>query len=91
MKLKENNGICWVCLRFLFENQSPAHVYYRWKLFTILQVSLKGIIKSKKLYFYPPTCGKTIEYLIFTRVTPRISGERRSFACLKMGRYGDHL
>uniref|UniRef100_A0A3P9HS81 U2 snRNP-associated SURP motif-containing protein n=1 Tax=Oryzias latipes TaxID=8090 RepID=A0A3P9HS81_ORYLA len=23
--------------RFLFENQSPAHVYYRWKLFTILQ------------------------------------------------------
>lgn len=25
--------------RFLFENQSPAHVYYRWKLFTILQVS----------------------------------------------------
>lgn len=25
--------------RFLFENQSPAHVYYRWKLYTILQVS----------------------------------------------------
>ena len=24
--------------RFLFENQSPAHVYYRWKLFSILQV-----------------------------------------------------
>ncbi|KAJ8309756.1 hypothetical protein KUTeg_011621 [Tegillarca granosa] len=23
--------------RFLFDNQSPAHVYYRWKLFTILQ------------------------------------------------------
>ncbi|XP_069474361.1 U2 snRNP-associated SURP motif-containing protein isoform X3 [Ambystoma mexicanum] len=23
--------------RFLFENQTPAHVYYRWKLFTILQ------------------------------------------------------
>ncbi|XP_064638246.1 U2 snRNP-associated SURP motif-containing protein-like isoform X2 [Lineus longissimus] len=23
--------------RFLFENMSPAHVYYRWKLFTILQ------------------------------------------------------
>ncbi|KAJ1111316.1 hypothetical protein NDU88_008652 [Pleurodeles waltl] len=22
---------------FLFENQTPAHVYYRWKLFTILQ------------------------------------------------------
>jgi len=23
--------------RFLFDNQSPAHVYYRWKLFSILQ------------------------------------------------------
>lgn len=28
-----------VC-RFLFENQSPAHVYYRWKLYSILQVSI---------------------------------------------------
>ena len=24
--------------RFLFDNQSPAHIYYRWKLFSILQV-----------------------------------------------------
>lgn len=23
--------------RFLFENQSPAHIYYRWKLFSMLQ------------------------------------------------------
>jgi len=23
--------------RFLFENQSPAHIYYRWKLFSLLQ------------------------------------------------------
>ncbi|PIO27077.1 hypothetical protein AB205_0057140 [Aquarana catesbeiana] len=23
--------------RFLFENQTPAHVYYRWKLYSILQ------------------------------------------------------
>lgn len=27
----------WILLRFLFENQSPAHIYYRWKLFSILQ------------------------------------------------------
>ena len=27
------------CFRFLFENQSPAHIYYRWKLFSLLQVS----------------------------------------------------
>ncbi|KAK2538321.1 U2surp [Columba guinea] len=25
--------------RFLFENQTPAHVYYRWKLYSILQAS----------------------------------------------------
>ena len=24
--------------RFLFDNQSPAHVYYRWRLFSVLQV-----------------------------------------------------
>jgi hypothetical protein len=24
-------------IRFLFENRSPAHIYYRWKLFSILQ------------------------------------------------------
>lgn len=27
--------------RFLFDNRSPAHVYYRWKLFSILQVCRK--------------------------------------------------
>ncbi|XP_021941946.1 U2 snRNP-associated SURP motif-containing protein [Zootermopsis nevadensis] len=27
--------------RFLFENQSPAHVYYRWKLFSLLQGDLQ--------------------------------------------------
>jgi len=27
--------------RFLFDNQSPAHIYYRWKLFSILQVFVK--------------------------------------------------
>ena len=25
-------------IRFLFDNQSPEHIYYRWKLFSILQV-----------------------------------------------------
>lgn len=32
-----NREISNPCYRFLFENQSPAHVYYRWKLFSILQ------------------------------------------------------
>ncbi|XP_071838285.1 U2 snRNP-associated SURP motif-containing protein-like [Apostichopus japonicus] len=26
-----------IMFRFLFDNQSPAHVYYRWKLFSLLQ------------------------------------------------------
>ena len=26
-----------ITTRFLFENRSPAHIYYRWKLFSILQ------------------------------------------------------
>lgn len=30
--------LCFFSSRFLFENQSPAHVYYRWKLYSILQV-----------------------------------------------------
>ncbi|KAA0202237.1 hypothetical protein HAZT_HAZT006479 [Hyalella azteca] len=32
-----NREISNPCYRFLFENQGPAHVYYRWKLFSILQ------------------------------------------------------
>jgi len=33
-----------VLFRFLFENQSPAHVYYRWKLFSILEVCGVGTV-----------------------------------------------
>lgn len=36
LRLDANSSFC--PHRFLFENQSPAHVYYRWKLYTILQV-----------------------------------------------------
>lgn len=28
--------------RFLFENESPAHIYYRWKLFSLLQGDTPG-------------------------------------------------
>lgn len=31
-----NNNIFYT-FRFLFENYSPAHTYYRWKLYSILQ------------------------------------------------------
>ena len=34
----DHAGLCFC--RFLFDNQSPAHIYYRWKLFSILQVQV---------------------------------------------------
>ncbi|XP_007890453.1 U2 snRNP-associated SURP motif-containing protein isoform X1 [Callorhinchus milii] len=38
--------------RFLFENKTPAHVYYRWKLFSILQGD-------------SPTKWRTVDFRIF--------------------------
>uniref|UniRef100_A0A7N6BAH7 U2 snRNP-associated SURP motif-containing protein n=1 Tax=Anabas testudineus TaxID=64144 RepID=A0A7N6BAH7_ANATE len=48
--------------RFLFENQSPAHVYYRWKLYSILQGEAPGkwrtddfrMFKNGSLWRPPP-------------------------------------
>lgn len=38
------------CFRFLFDNKSQDHVYYRWKLFSILQVCFKAVfLKSCNL------------------------------------------
>ncbi|XP_038050336.1 U2 snRNP-associated SURP motif-containing protein-like isoform X2 [Patiria miniata] len=33
--------------RFLFENQSPSHIYYRWKLYSILQGNTIGKWRSE--------------------------------------------
>lgn len=38
-----SNLLTLYCLRFLFDNKSQDHVYYRWKLFSILQVCLHNI------------------------------------------------
>ena len=38
--------------RFLFDNQSPAHTYYRWKLYSILQVKL-SLINICHKHFLP--------------------------------------
>jgi len=35
MNREINNRI----FRFLFDNQSPEHIYYRWRLYSLLQVS----------------------------------------------------
>ena len=36
MNREINNRI----FRFLFDNQSPEHVYYRWRLYSLLQVTI---------------------------------------------------
>ncbi|XP_032887791.1 U2 snRNP-associated SURP motif-containing protein isoform X1 [Amblyraja radiata] len=47
-----NREISNLMFRFLFENQSPAHVYYRWKLYSILQGD-------------SPTRWRTIDFRMF--------------------------
>ena len=42
------------CCRFLFDNQSAAHTYYRWKLFSILQVTSNHVSTSHRY------TGKTV-------------------------------
>lgn len=75
-----------IFFRFLFENQSPAHVYYRWKLFTILQVT-KKINKEK------PFGSVFFSYLMcvfFIRGNRQPNGEQMTLGCLKMALSGVH-
>lgn len=51
--------------RFLFDNQSPEHIYYRWKLFSILQGDSPTKWKTVKFKMFvggsiwkPPQCHK---------------------------------
>ncbi|TSP36066.1 U2 snRNP-associated SURP motif-containing protein [Bagarius yarrelli] len=38
--------------RFLFDNKSQEHVYYRWKLFSILQVHTHTHTHTQRVYFF---------------------------------------
>lgn len=38
--------------RFLFENESPAHIYYRWKLFSLLQGDTVSEWKQKEFRMF---------------------------------------
>lgn len=38
--------------RFLFENSSPAHIYYRWKLFSLLQGDTKNEWKENEFRMF---------------------------------------
>ncbi|XP_068686027.1 U2 snRNP-associated SURP motif-containing protein-like [Montipora foliosa] len=51
--------------RFLFDNQSPEHIYYRWKLFSILQGDSPTKWRTEKFKMFeggsmwkPPQCHK---------------------------------
>uniref|UniRef100_A0A182PBB9 U2 snRNP-associated SURP motif-containing protein n=1 Tax=Anopheles epiroticus TaxID=199890 RepID=A0A182PBB9_9DIPT len=38
--------------KFLFENESPAHIYYRWKLFSLLQGDTPGDWRTKEFRMF---------------------------------------
>lgn len=86
--------------RFLFENQSPAHVYYRWKLYSILQVWFlcckfhwySSDIKEKCIMFWdhsPAVLILTVNDLL--RVKHQSNGKRRTLGCLRMAPCGVRL
>lgn len=52
------NFLILFCLRFLFDNKSQDHVYYRWKLFSILQVICTFILKKVKFAVSSPLTRK---------------------------------
>lgn len=45
--------------RFLFENQSPAHIYYRWKLYSILHGDSQKEWKNKEFRMFRGMTGYT--------------------------------
>lgn len=78
--------------RFLFENQSPEHVYYRWRLFSILQGDNKDSWRPEPFkmfkggsYWQPPvrnlfTQGMSDEYVEYSdedEDDPRSASRRR--------------
>lgn len=42
--------------RFLFENESPAHIYYRWKLFSLLQGDTPTEWRQKEFRMFRRMC-----------------------------------
>ncbi|XP_046851921.1 U2 snRNP-associated SURP motif-containing protein-like [Xenia sp. Carnegie-2017] len=68
--------------RFLFDNQSPEHIYYRWKLFSILQGDSQTKWKTKEFRMFkngsvwrPPNCtsyiGEEVEETVVETVVEK--------------------
>lgn len=46
--------------RFLFENRSPAHIYYRWKLFSVLQGEPGNKWRTEDFRMFKGTAGRIV-------------------------------
>lgn len=53
------NNECIVFNSFLFDNESPAHIYYRWKLFSLLQGDTPSEWKEKEFRMFLGKISKT--------------------------------
>lgn len=77
--------------RFLFENQTPAHVYYRWKLYSILQASrILVTIHNFKHNEIKEHQNKNIFGVFFCREMLQPSGGQKISVCSKMDHFGGH-
>lgn len=47
-----NRGINNPAFRFLFDNSSPAHIYYRWRLFSVLQGEQHNVWRTKEFQMF---------------------------------------
>ena len=56
--------------RFLFDNQCPAHIYYRWKLFSILNVSLQACMYAHPCTLYMDTVYSMYATLVSVSQVP---------------------
>ncbi len=70
---------------FLFENKSPEHIYYRWRLFSLLQVRW-GIY-----FFLAVTVRDWFVCLNVSRERARTTGARRTFKCSRAVQFGSPL
>ena len=64
--------------QFLFENKSPEHIYYRWRLYSMLQGKCFAL-------FCTLTCT---HFALFLKVITKMTGIRKNSGCSKVGLCG---
>ena len=66
--------------QFLFENKSPEHIYYRWRLYSMLQGKCFALFCT--LIF--------THFALFLKVITKMTGIRKNSGCSKKVPYGFH-